>query len=252
MTHRMFRSFAFAACIAMSGMSALAQDNKPADRKPQPVPAAKPAAKPEAKPAAQPADKGAAPDPMMEAYMKAGTPGENHKIFEKFVGHWEGTVKMWQQPGATPEEMKTTCTHKIEFGGRYLYSHFSGPDPMGGEFKGVGVMGYNNVLKIYQSSWIDNMSTGVESSTGKYDAATRSFTFTGEMTDPISNGTKKGREVIKLTSDDTCVHEFFTPGPDGKEFKNMEITLSRKGKGDEHGKGHDKEDKEKGKGKGNK
>ena len=47
-------------------------------------------------------DKKAPPmDPaMMEAMMKAGTPGDAHKALEPFAGSWTTKVTSWMAPGA--------------------------------------------------------------------------------------------------------------------------------------------------------
>jgi len=211
--------------------SALAQNTAPAvptkidPAKVQPAKIIK-----DAKDAVKDATKGGQPDMqgMQEMMMKAAAPGENHKRLEAFVGEWDGTVKHWMDPASTPMESATSVVAKMEMDGRYLYSHYTGE--MGGQkFKGHGVVGYNNITKEYEASWLDNMSTGVEASTGKLSADGKEFTFTGMMTDPTAGKKVNYREVMKWTSADSYTQEFFMTGPDGKESKGMEITLQRKG-----------------------
>ena len=217
-------------------------------------------AQPEKKPAAQPTKapakveqpKGAQPavDPAMAAMMAAAAPGENHKLLAKFEGEWTGAVKMWMAPGQTPTESTSSAHQKVEMGGRYLYSHIDG-EFMGDKFKGVRVIGYNNVLKKFQSSWIDNMGTGIETASGTYDAATKTYAFSGEMTCPEKGGTVTCRSTIQWTGDNTFVEKMYAPGPDGKEFLTMEISCKRgsaKSEADKHD-GDKHEGKEKGKGK---
>lgn len=214
--------------------SALAQNTAPAvptkidPAKVQPAKVIK-----DAKEAAKDAVKdaqGAQPDmkAMEEMMAKAAMPGENHKRLAAFAGEWDGTVKMWMDPAATPMESPTTCVAKMEMDGRYLYSHYTG-DMMGQKFTGVGVMGYNNVTKEFESSWIDNMGTGVETSSGKASADGKEITLYGAMTDPTQGKKIKSREILKWTGADSYSMEFYMPGPDGKEVKSMEINFHRKG-----------------------
>ena len=211
------RRLGIAAAIALAG-STFAQATSPT--KPG---EAKPAATPTAP--AQPASKPAA-DPMVEQMLLAAKPGEHHKYLAQFAGDWDGTVRLFM-PGAPPMESKTACSSKMEFDGRYLYAHHNGE--FGGQpFKGVGIMGYNNVVKRFETTWIDNMGTGVEYGTGSCSADGKTFTINSEMTDP-TQGKKVGtREVWSVTDADHYRIEFFQAGPDGKEAKSMEIEYARK------------------------
>ena len=51
----------------------------------------------------------------------------------------------------------------------------------------------------------------------------------GMQTDPMTGKTMQVRETFRVVDDKTQVMEMFCPGPDGKEFKTMEIKLTRKG-----------------------
>ena len=64
--------------------------------------------------------------------------------------------------------------------------------------------------------------------TGKYDPATRSFTYSADMPDMMTPGTKvKVRQVMRLISPDQHVTEMYeTRG--GRETKSMEIVYKRK------------------------
>ena len=99
---------------------------------------------------------------------------------------------------------------------------------MGMPFEGMGVSGYDNVAKQFQSSWIDNFGTMVMYMTGALDPATKAITYTAAMDDFMKPGTKvKVREVVKLGDPDKHSMEWYqTRG--GKEAKTMEIVYTRK------------------------
>lgn len=88
--------------------------------------------------------------------------------------------------------------------------------------------GYDNVTRQFVSSWIDSFGTGIMLMTGKYDPATRVFTYLTDMDDPVKPGTKvKVREVIRLVGPDTHVMEWYE-SRGGKDAKTMEIVYTRK------------------------
>ncbi|MFL5810456.1 MAG: DUF1579 family protein, partial [Flavisolibacter sp.] len=84
--------------------------------------------------------------------------------------------------------------------------------------------------KEFISTWIDNMGTGMMVSRGKWDDATKSLTLVGKMVDPSAgNGNEVPfREVWRVVDNDHQVMEMYGPDPSGKEFKTMEIKMTRK------------------------
>lgn len=162
---------------------------------------------------------------MMEAMMKAGTPGAEHKKLDVFTGSWNTEAQFWMVPGADPMSMKGSAENKWLFDGRYLEQRFKG-DFMGMPFEGVGITGYDNVKKQYWGTWMDNMSTGMMMTTGKNDGST--WSFSGSMPDPMTAKDSAVEEKITVTDNDHHTMEMWGPGPDGKMYKTMEIKYTRK------------------------
>jgi hypothetical protein len=162
----------------------------------------------------------------MEAYMKAGTPGAPHKALAATVGTYDVSSKSWQAAGAPPMEEKGTVTRSMALDGRVLVEEFKG-SMMGMPFTGHGMRGYDNVTGKYWSTWMDSMSTGMMVSHGTCDAK-NACTFTGSWNDPIKKGPVTSRMTSRWTSPTTEIFEMYGPGKDGKEFKMMELTYTRK------------------------
>jgi hypothetical protein len=179
---------------------------------------------------AQDKPKPAAPPAMgnadMEAMMKAASPGEPQKKLSRLAGDWAFTNTMWM-PGQPPMESKGTMHGVVLMGGRYVEHTWKG-DMMGMPFEGRGTDGYDNVGKQYVSSWVDNMGTGIMYSIGSCDDAVKVCTYTADMWDPMSGKKTTSRSVITWLDDNTFKNEMFSPGPDGKEAKMMEIVAKRK------------------------
>lgn len=161
-----------------------------------------------------------------EAYM---TPGDMQKMMGSWAGDWTCEVTSWMVPGAPPTKSTATAKYETSMGGRYLVSHFNG-NMMGQPFEGLSTQAYDNAKKKFISTWIDNFGTGIMVTEGPWDAATKSITFTGKMVDPSAgDGSEVAvREIYKVIDDKHHQMEMYAPGSDGKEYKNMEITYTKK------------------------
>ena len=162
----------------------------------------------------------------MEAMTKASTPGESHKKLEALAGKWDVKVSSWMAPGKPPMESTGKSEAKMTLGGRFLEEHFEGTF-MGQPFTGMGYTGYDNVQKKYVGTWMDSMSTGVMASSGKMGADGKSFDMTGAMSDPMSGKMTTVKEKLMVTDADHHTFEMWGAGPDGKNFKMMEIVYTR-------------------------
>ena len=159
-----------------------------------------------------------------EAYR---TPGEAHQMMASWSGTWNGEVTMWMAPDAPPSKSTATAVNKMILGGRYQQSTIKGR-LNGQPFEGMSTLAYDNEKKMYIATWIDNMGTGLMVSQGPWDAASKSITLTGRMTDPASRKEVEFREIFKPIDNNYQVAEMYATGPDGKEFKTMEIKYTRK------------------------
>jgi hypothetical protein len=159
----------------------------------------------------------------MEAY---GKPGAEHAKLKALEGTWDAKITFWADPKAPPQEMTGKSEMKMVMD-RYLSQQFSG-DMGGMPFAGQGLVGYNNVLKKYQSTWIDNMSTGVIFGEGAPDKdGNLSFTLTS--TDPLKGKNVKMKDVWKFEGDKKMVTEMWGPPPKGgKDYKMMVIEYTKK------------------------
>ena len=163
----------------------------------------------------------------MKAWMAYMTPGDPHKMMAKWDGEWTGEVTMWMAPGAAPSKNTSTAINKMILGGRYQVSNHKG-NFNGMPFEGMGTLAYANAKKVFLSTWIDNMGTGVMNMEGPWDEATKSITLKGKMIDPTTGKEVTAKETFRILDDNTQVMEMYAPAPDGKEFKTMEIKFTRK------------------------
>jgi len=163
----------------------------------------------------------------MKAMMESGTPGKEQALLAKANGNWQAEITMWDSPEATPSKFKGLVTNKMVMGGRYQVSNFKG-NMMGMPFEGTSTTGYDNARKLWVSTWVDNMSTGIMNMEGTSDDASKTVTYTGKMICPANGKMCEIKQVMKTIDDKTEIMEMY--GPDmktGKQFKNMEMKLTK-------------------------
>jgi len=156
-------------------------------------------------------------------------PGEMHKMLAASNGTWNSETTWWHDAGAPAVKSTGTAVNTMIMGGRYQSSKHTG-NMMGMPFEGQSIAGYDNAKKKFVSTWIDNFGTGIMMMEGTWDNATKTMTMTGSMPDICRPGKECNmKEVLTMVDDNTQRMEMYGPDPKtGKEFKTMEIVMTRK------------------------
>ncbi len=178
----------------------------------------------EAKPAAK--EHSAAEKEMMEKYTKAATPGPEHQQMAKMAGKWKLQVVAWMAPGAPPMKSEGTAEFRTILGGRYLEQEVHGS--MGDQpFEGRGLEGFDNITKTRFGTWVDSMGTGPMVMKGKCAAGAKTCTMKGKVSDAIAGKEITVSQTMTIKDDNSFTFEMQGPGPDGKQFKSLEILYTR-------------------------
>ena len=167
----------------------------------------------------------AATQAMMAKWQAYASPNDNHRVLDPLVGTWGYVVKWWMTPDSQPETSKGTSETTWMMGGRYL-RHTATGTSLGQPFEGMGLTGFDNGRKTYQTIWIDNMGTGMMIGEGTYDPGTKTLTDRGRFTDPMV-GQRSYRGVITFVDDVHYRYELYVADENGKEFRMMEIVYTR-------------------------
>lgn len=166
---------------------------------------------------------------QMKAYEEISKPGEEHARLEPMVGSWEQTVRMYMAPGTEPMVSSSTSEAEWTLDGRWIEETYTG-SMMGQPFHGRNLIGYDKFNDQYVAVWFDNMSTAPMISTGTWSDATNSLEMSGTFDDPMTEQADVAfRTVTHWKDGDTLVYEMYMPGPDGAEFKAMEVEARRAG-----------------------
>lgn len=178
---------------------------------------------------AQPRTSAAMPDTVGGQNADAAT-GTNaidpqHAQLATLAGHWTVRQSMWTDPKAAPVIDHGTATYTMVLGDHHLRQnlHIASGKP----FEGLGYIGYDNATGTYYSSWMDTNFTGMILAHGDYDAARRTYTFTGKMAGAGKDGASiPVREVMRVTDSNHFVYEYYE-NHDGKEALAIRLQYTR-------------------------
>jgi hypothetical protein len=164
----------------------------------------------------------------LQTCMAAGMPGEMHKKLAQDIGKWKGTQKMWMGPDSEPSKSDCTSTVTPLMEGRYVKVDFASEIPGMGAYTGLGVVGYDNVSKQFQATWIDNHGTGISFGKGELSPDGKTLTINYEFTCPLTRKAATMRQVETYKSANSKVMEMFGTDPkSGKEYKMMSIEMTK-------------------------
>jgi hypothetical protein len=210
-----------AVALAFACAAASAQDKKAAP------PSKAPPAAEKAAPASTPPAMSKEQKEMMDAMQRMGEVRPEHKQLDYFVGDWAATTTMWMDPKAPPEKTEGKSHAESLYGGRYVEMHYQGTY-QGQPFTGEGFFGFDNVKGKFFNTWIDSMSTGFWLAWGSYDAASKTYTFHGEMDDPMKAGMKVAvRQLFHVVDPSHYTFEWYETRA-GKEAKTFQIEYVKK------------------------
>jgi hypothetical protein len=160
--------------------------------------------------------------------QKINTPSRAHKKLDVFVGAWAGRMSLWMDPARPPTIAQGTLEQKWILDGRFLQQTYQG-EFMGRPFSGVGYIGYDNYLKKYLSTWMDSAGTTIYTRIGEFDEAGKTLTLRGEIDDYVRGKIIPVYERMVVVGPSEFVFETWEPGPDGKDYKVLEVRYWRKG-----------------------
>ena len=167
----------------------------------------------------------AAAQEAMDKWLAFSTPGTEQQWLAKRSGTWNLVVTQFNM-GDDSIQTNAVSTCQMILGDRYLYEYMNGMTDIG-RFEGSGVFGYDNARKVFVSSWVDNMGTGISSGTGKRSADGKRIEWQVTTTDPMVGGDVLMRSVEEYVSNDRIEMSMYAPDPKGGEVKIMEIIYTR-------------------------
>ncbi len=160
-----------------------------------------------------------------ENWMAYMATGPMHEMMASWDGSWKEEVKVWMEPGAEPMINESYCVNNMIMGGRYQESNHTG-DFNGMPFEGRSILGYDNAMKKFVSTWVDNMGSGIMYLEGTWNEELQTIEFAGSSIDPATGKKMNVKETFRIVDERTQVMEMFMV-QDDEDVKTMEITFTR-------------------------
>jgi len=162
----------------------------------------------------------------MAQWKEYATPGENHRVLDRMVGNWKHKVQYWMSQDGPTEQSEGTSVISWILGGKFLQHMVQGKS-MGEAFEGMGLIGYDNIRKEYNTIWLDSMGTGMMKGSGSFNQESLEFSESGDFSCPLVNNTRPYRATTKLIDEDNFTYETYMTDEQGNEFRSMLITYTR-------------------------
>ena len=171
------------------------------------------------------------PDEDLDSWIASlGEPGEGHQVLEAIVGTWEGKGTIWDAPDSAPVSITASVERRWVLGGRYLREEISIRSNDGVVLEALGFIGYNNEAAQYELLNIDTASTAMLLETGKFDPDSQKLMIHGSFRDPATGFVIDRRVEMDLSQDGRIVVVGYTTNEEGREFKSLEGSVTRRKK----------------------
>ena len=183
-------------------------------------------------PATQPTTPTTPTTPTAPSKPEAAAPSvsllpEHIDLNAKMVGDWTTKTSFWMAPGGEPMSSEGRAKFEPIMGAKFVRQTYTG-EMMGTKFSGEGVMGFNAASKEFESTWIDNQTTGIMLTKGTKNAKGEIESM-GEVDNPETGGSETVRTVMRFDSKTQMTYEMWFKGSDGSDFKALEVVYTRAG-----------------------
>jgi hypothetical protein len=160
-------------------------------------------------------------------WVAMSKPGESHRLMDSFVGTWNVTMKFWSSPQSAPEQSSGVSESRWILGKRFIQESFKGK--VGGQdFEGIGLFGFDNGRRRFDTLWLDSLNTSVARSSGAFDPENQIYSFEGQVYDPVLGRDKATKTTIRFLSPTRYVLTMFDHNPVYGDYKSLEMEYVRR------------------------
>jgi Protein of unknown function (DUF1579) len=207
----------FFSCSQPSSNSAEAQPSPPTDTQRR---------------AAQ-AMRGDMPQPeRVRRWLQYNSPGAPHGRMEAFVGDWDTSWTVWDEPGAEPTVARGRASFRWAHDRRFVRGEFEG-DVVGHRYDAQLVLGYDSFRENYVAIWTNSLETAPLTYRGRARVAANNrlaaLELRGKADDCVHGRFDLDyRAVFEMRPDGTIRETIFGPDRQGREVRTAEIVYTRR------------------------
>ena len=154
---------------------------------------------------------------MSEKFETSKTTGAHFQL-KRLVGEWEGTTKLWFEPGKLADESPVRGTMQLVLDGRFVLHEYQGSQG-GKPLEGIAIYGYHLGLNKFQSAWVDSFHNGsaIMFSEGVKGDDNISMLGSYAYVTPEIEQHWGWRTTIEMISDDELIIIAYNVTPEGEE-----------------------------------
>ncbi|MCB9933038.1 MAG: DUF1579 family protein [Planctomycetes bacterium] len=169
--------------------------------------------------------KEAAKKNMEEAWAELLQPREEHKWLAEQAGEWNVEARMWKDGQEEPISLHGSATISRVFD-RFIFEELSvGEGEL--QMKARGHMGYDSSNEEFNASYITSNCIAIHVLTGQRKDGT--LELSGSWVEKGLDSTRVSQRVVCSVKDkDNHTTTIFARYGDGPEFKQLELTYTRK------------------------
>ena len=164
---------------------------------------------------------------MSEKFETSKETGAHFQL-SRLVGEWEGTTKLWFEPGKLADESPVRGNMRLVLDGRFILHEYKGSQG-GKPLEGIAFYGFHLGLNKFQSAWIDSFHTGSAIMFSEGNKGENNISMLGSYAyvTPEIEQYWGWRTTIEMISDDELLIIAYNVTPEGEEAQATKTVYKR-------------------------
>ena len=144
----------------------------------------------------------------------------------KYTGDWKANYIMWMDTSSASMSFQLSAHNEMKMNNLFFTSYYTGT-VMDMAYEAVSTIAYDLQKGKFETTWMDNMNSGINYMEGKGSAESKNIEFHGSSCDQMAARAAEMRQVLSFTDATHLKIEMFST-MNGKERKTIEINLTKK------------------------